>query len=170
MSLNKVFLIGNVGKDPNVRYIDKNIQNNTKVATFPLATSERYRDREGIVQERTEWHNIVAWRGLADTIERFVHKGSFLYIEGHLATRRYEDTQANITRYTTEVVADNIQILDKKPASEGGYGAQNEGYGQQSSYQPQQPAPAAQPVAQPAQVAPAPAPQPVEEVENDLPF
>lgn len=158
MSLNKVLLIGNVGNEPNVRYIDKNIENQTKVATFPLATSERYRDRDGQVQEKTEWHNIVAWRGIADRIERYVHKGSFLYIEGHLATRRYNDSQTNVVKYITEIVVDNLQILDKRDySSEGG---QQQGYQapaqqpQQSYQQPyQQAAPQAQSFQQPQQPA-----------------
>ena len=105
MSLNKVMLIGNVGKDPNVRYLDQNTQTpagNAKVATFPLATSERYRDRNGELRENTEWHNIVAWRGNADVCERFVKKGTQLYIEGHLRTRNWTDQtgQQRFRRFT----------------------------------------------------------------------
>ena len=127
MSLNKAMLIGNVGQDPTVRYLDGNTGTgtNTKVASFTLATTERYRDRSGNLQENTEWHNIVAWRGLADTVERFVRKGSQLYIEGRLRTRSYTD-QSGQKRYTTEVVADNLQLLGRRterdndnPAPEG---------------------------------------------------
>ena len=85
MSLNKVMLIGNVGKDPEVRYLESNPQSagaNPKVATFPLATSERYRDRSGDVRENTEWHNIVAWRNSADVAEKYIRKGTQVYIEG----------------------------------------------------------------------------------------
>ena len=115
MSLNKAMLIGNVGQDPTVRYLDGNSSNgaNAKVATFTLATTERYRDRSGNLQENTEWHNIVAWRGLADTVERFVKKGSQLYIEGHLRSRSWTD-QAGQKRYITEIVADTLQLLNRK--------------------------------------------------------
>ena len=108
-------LIGNVGQDPTVRYLDGNSTNgaNAKVATFTLATTERYRDRSGNLQENTEWHNIVAWRGLADTVERFVKKGSQLYIEGHLRSRSWTD-QAGQKRYITEIVADTLQLLNRK--------------------------------------------------------
>ena len=111
MSVNKVILIGNVGKEPDVRYLENNI----KVANFPLATTERgYTMSNGtIVPDRTDWHNIVAWRGLADTSEKYVHKGSQLYIEGKLKTRNYED-KAGVRRYVTEIYAESIQILTRK--------------------------------------------------------
>lgn len=149
MSLNKVMLIGNVGKDPNVRYLDQNSQSpagNAKVATFPLATSERYRDRNGELRENTEWHNIVAWRGNADVCERFVKKGTQIYIEGHLRTRNWTD-QTGQQRYTTEVIADSLQLLGKRPEGEGPqdgaqpYQAQPQ-YPAQQAYAPQQPQPA----------------------------
>ena len=111
MSVNKVILIGNVGKEPELRYLENNI----KVANFPLATTERgYTMSNGtIVPDRTDWHNIVAWRGLADTSEKYVHKGSQLYIEGKLKTRNYED-KAGVRRYVTEIYAESIQILTRK--------------------------------------------------------
>ena len=111
MSVNKVILIGNVGKELEVRYLENNI----KVANFPLATTERgYTMSNGtIVPDRTDWHNIVAWRGLADTSEKYVHKGSQLYIEGKLKTRNYED-KAGVRRYVTEIYAESIQILTRK--------------------------------------------------------
>ena len=111
MSVNKVILIGNVGKEHEVRYLENNI----KVANFPLATTERgYTMSNGtIVPDRTDWHNIVAWRGLADTSEKYVHKGSQLYIEGKLKTRNYED-KAGVRRYVTEIYAESIQILTRK--------------------------------------------------------
>lgn len=116
MALNKVMLIGNVGKDPEVRYLDGNSANGTatKVATFPLATSERYRDRSGELRENTEWHNIVVWRSTADVVEKYVKKGSQVYIEGRLRTRQWTDQSGN-KRYTTEVVADNLQLLGRRP-------------------------------------------------------
>ena len=111
MSVNKVILIGNVGKEPEVRYLENNI----KVANFPLATTERgyTMSNRTIVPDRTDWHNIVAWRGLADTSEKYVHKGSQLYIEGKLKTRNYED-KAGVRRYVTEIYAESIQILTRK--------------------------------------------------------
>jgi single-strand DNA-binding protein len=155
MSLNKVMLIGNVGNDPEVRYLESNPQNpqaNAKVASFRLATTERYRDRNGETRENTEWHNIVVWRNNADVVEKFVHKGSQIYIEGKLRTRQWTDQTGN-KRYTTEVVADSIQLLGKRQD-----GDQNQQGGYQGGYA-QQPAAAAQPAYQPAP-APAPAPQP----------
>ena len=111
MTVNKVILIGNVGKEPEVRYLENNI----RVANFPLATTERgYTMSNGnIVPDRTDWHNIVAWRSLADTTEKYVHKGSQLYIEGKLKTRNYED-KTGVRRYVTEIYAESIQILTRK--------------------------------------------------------
>lgn len=108
MSLNKVQLIGNVGKDPDVRYLD----NGVAVATFPLATTDRaYTLANGTqVPERTEWHNIVLWRGLAETAEKYVHKGDKLYIEGKIRSRSYDD-QNGIKRYVVEIFADNMEML-----------------------------------------------------------
>ena len=111
MSLNKVMLIGNVGRDPEVRYLENS--GNAKVATFTLATTERYRDRNGEMRENTEWHNIVAWRNSADVVERFVKKGTQLYVEGRLRTRSWDDQTGN-KRYTTEILVDNLQLLGKK--------------------------------------------------------
>lgn len=117
MSLNKVMLIGNVGKDPEVRYLEGNNQNPgapaPKVATFTLATTERYRDRNGEVKENTEWHNIVGWRQIADVCEKFVRKGTQVYIEGRLRTRSWDD-QNGAKHYITEVLADNLQLLGKR--------------------------------------------------------
>jgi len=145
MSLNKVMLIGNVGKDPEVRYLDGNNNPNsgsTKVATFTLATTERYRDRNGELRENTEWHNIVAWRNSADVAEKYIRKGTQVYIEGKLRTRSWTDQTGN-KRYTTEVTVDNLQLLGRKSdnpgAQDGGQaqGGYNAGVGQQSGYQQQ---------------------------------
>ena len=134
MSLNKVMLIGNVGRDPEIRYLEGNSQGGgTKVATFTLATTERYRDRNGELRENTEWHNIVAWRQTADVVERFVKKGTQLYIEGRLRTRSYTDQQG-IKKYTTEINADNLQLLGRRQDDQG----QGGGY-QQSGQAWQQP-------------------------------
>lgn len=115
MSLNKVQLIGNVGKDPDVRYLD----NGVAVATFSLATTDRaYTLANGTqVPERTEWHNIVLWRGLAETAEKYVHKGDKLYIEGKIRSRSYDD-QNGIKRYVVEIFADNMEMLTPRSAQQ----------------------------------------------------
>ena len=140
MALNKVMLIGNVGNDPEIRYLDSNPQSpqgNAKVASFRLATTERYRDRNGETRENTEWHSIVAWRSNADLVEKFVHKGSQIFIEGKLRTRQWTDQTGN-KRFTTEVQADNIQLLGKRPdAPQGGQPASNGYQGQGAGYQGQ---------------------------------
>ena len=139
MSLNKAMLIGNVGRDPEVRYLDGN--NGAKVATFTVATTERYKDRNGETRENTEWHNIVAWRNTADVVERFVKKGTQVYIEGRIRTRSWDDQTGN-KRYTTEIMADTLQLLGRKsdnPAAQGGGFAPNQGgYAQGGFQQPQQ--------------------------------
>ncbi len=114
MSVNKVILVGNVGKDPEVRYFD----NDNAKASFSLATRERgYTTSNGTqIPERTEWHNIVCWRGLAQIVEKFVRKGSLLYIEGKIRVRSYDD-QNGIKRYITEINAENIEILGKRASS-----------------------------------------------------
>ncbi|MBM77479.1 MAG: single-stranded DNA-binding protein [Crocinitomicaceae bacterium] len=108
-SINKVILIGNLGKDPEVRHLE----NGASVANLPIATSETYKDRKsGEKVTQTEWHNIVLWRGLADIAEKYLHKGDKIYIEGKLRTRSWQDQEGN-NRYTTEVVADNLTMLGK---------------------------------------------------------
>jgi len=106
--LNKAMLIGNLGKDPEVKVLD----NGAKIATFPLATSETYKDREGNKQTRTEWHNIVLWRGLADVAELYCRKGGQIYIEGRLSTRKWDDKDGH-TRYTTEIIGDQMVLLSR---------------------------------------------------------
>lgn len=112
MSVNKVTLLGNVGKDPEVRKLDSGIS----VATFSIATTERgYKLQNGTdVPERTEWHNIVLWRGLADIAEKYVKKGDKIYIEGKIKTRSYDDKNG-VKRYVTEIFADNMEMLGTKP-------------------------------------------------------
>ncbi|GJM29915.1 MAG: hypothetical protein DHS20C17_25500 [Cyclobacteriaceae bacterium] len=110
--VNKVILIGNLGKDPEVRHLESGVM----VANFPLATTESYRDRNtGERRQVTEWHNIVLWRGLAEISEKYLNKGNQVYIEGKLRTRSWQDQEGN-TRYTTEVVADNMTMLGGRPA------------------------------------------------------
>ena len=140
MSLNKVMLIGNVGKDPEVRYLDGNNNPNsgsTKVATFTLATTERYRDRNGELRENTEWHNIVAWRNSADIAEKYIRKGSQIFIEGKLRTRSWTD-QTGVKKFTTEVTVDNLQLLGRKSDNPGAQDG-GQGYGQPALRQAQGP-------------------------------
>ncbi|MDX9776440.1 MAG: single-stranded DNA-binding protein [Petrimonas sp.] len=123
MSENKVILVGNVGKDPEIKYID----NDNVKANFPLATSERgYTAANGTqVPERTEWHNIVCWRGLAQIVEKFVKKGTQLYIEGKIRSRSYDD-QNGVKRYITEIYADNVEMLNRRAGAGEGAGFQND--------------------------------------------
>jgi single-strand DNA-binding protein len=124
-SINKVILIGNLGKDPEVRHLEGGVA----VARFPLATSETFKDKNGDRQERTEWHNIVLWRGLADVSEKYLKKGQSVYIEGKIRTNSYQDKEG-VQRYSTEIVADNMTMLGSR--SEGG--SQNGGsYGNESA-------------------------------------
>jgi len=111
MSVNKVILIGNVGKDPEIRYFE----NDRAVANFPLATTERgFTTSNGQqIPERTEWHNVVVWGGLAKVVESYVKKGTQVYVEGKLRTRSWDDKDGN-KRYTTEVYADALQLLGRK--------------------------------------------------------
>ena len=108
--INKVILVGNVGAEPEVR----TMETGAKVVRIRLATTERFNDRQGgEKREVTEWHTITLWRGLADVVDRYVHKGSQLYIEGRLRTREWTDKD-NIKRYSTEIIADNMQMLGAK--------------------------------------------------------
>lgn len=107
-SVNKVILVGHLGKDPEIRYLDGNIS----IVNFPFATSEFY-SKDGKRIEQTEWHNIVMWRSLADMAVKYLSKGRLVYIEGKLRTRTYEDKEG-IRRYTTEIVADSFNILGRK--------------------------------------------------------
>ncbi|MDB3906369.1 single-stranded DNA-binding protein [Crocinitomicaceae bacterium] len=109
-SVNKVILIGNLGKDPEVRHLE----NGATVANFPIATSETYTDRNtGQRVENTDWHDIVVWRGLAEVVEKYIKKGAKVYVEGKLKKRSWQDKEGN-TRYTTEVVADELTILSSR--------------------------------------------------------
>lgn len=112
--VNKVILVGNLGKDPEVRYLE----GGAAVANFTLATSETYKDRtSGERKTQTEWHNIVLWRGLAEVAEKYLKKGSQVYVEGKLRTRSWEDKEGN-TRYTTEIVGDSMTMLGRREDSD----------------------------------------------------
>ena len=109
MSVNKVILVGHVGSDPEVRYIESN----TPVCNIRLATSEVYKNKSGEKVTNTEWHTVVLWRGLAEVAEKYVKKGTQLYIEGKIRTRSWDDKDGN-KRYTTEIIADVLQLLGKR--------------------------------------------------------
>lgn len=171
--VNKVILIGNVGMDPEVR----TLEGGAKVARVRLATTERLYDRQANeTKEHTEWHTITLWRGLADVVDRYVRKGSQIYVEGRLRTREWMDKDNN-KRYTTEILADTMNLLGRRsdnPASDNassGYGAQSQGGYQQGGYQQGGASaggysqPQSQPQPQPQQQVTPPADDP-----DDLPF
>ena len=108
MAVNKVILVGNVGRDPETRHLDKDVA----VSNFSLATTENYTAKTGEKVSNTEWHNIVAWRGLAEVVEKYVKKGSQVYIEGRIKTRNYE--KDGVKHYVTEIYADEMQLLGKR--------------------------------------------------------
>jgi len=126
--VNKVILVGHLGKDPDIRYLDGNVS----VASFPLATSETY-TKDGRRVEQTEWHNVVLWRGLADIAVKYLSKGKLVYIEGKLRTRSYEDKEG-IRRYTTEIVAESFNMLGRRSDFESQETGQNE---EQNAQKPQ---------------------------------
>lgn len=190
-SVNKVIIVGNLGKDPEARYLESGVC----VVNFPVATSESYKDRNtGEKVTQTEWHNVVLWRGLAEVAEKYLQKGHQVYIEGKLKTRNWQDRDGN-TRYTTEIVADNMVMMSKPSGTAGATADPAQEFaaspGQAQPAQPAQPTqgsgpmqPQAQSQAQPAadvstaapaQVEPAVASEPAQEYTNDstnddLPF
>ena len=113
--VNKVILVGNLGSDPEIRTLESGV----KVATFSIATSESYKDKGGNKVDKTEWHNIVLWRGLAEVSEKWLKKGQTIYVEGKLQTRSWDDKEGN-KRYTTEIVGQNMTMLGKKSDNDGG--------------------------------------------------
>ena len=119
--VNRVMLIGNLGKDPDMQFLEGNIG----VAKFSLATTETFKDRSGKLISQTEWHTVVLWRGLADLAQKYLHKGSLVYIEGRLKTRSWEDKDG-YKKFATEVVGDNLIMLDKRTdAAQGLHGLEN---------------------------------------------
>ncbi len=149
--VNKVILIGNVGKEPEIRHLESG----SALARFSLATNESYKDKNGEWQQVTEWHNIIMWRALAERVERSVRKGSTLYLEGKLTTRKWQDSDGN-DKYTTEVVANTFRILDKRDNT------QQQGYNT--------PLPEAEPFQAVSSAQPAAVSKPKVETEDDLPF
>ena len=127
--INKVILIGNLGADPEIRYT----QSGTAVATFNLVTTERWRGQDGQTQEQTEWHRIVAWAKLAEICGEYLHKGSRVYIEGKLQTRKWQD-QGGADRYTTEIIAREMKMLTPRGSGGEEYGGESYGQGGGSSY------------------------------------
>ena len=123
-SVNKVILVGNLGKDPEVRHL----QDGVAVARFPIATSESFKDKNGQKQERTEWHNIVVWRGLAEVAEKYLKKGQSVYIEGKIRTSSYQDKEG-VQRYSTEIVADNMTMLGGRSEGAGNGSSPSENSG-----------------------------------------
>lgn len=123
--INKAIIVGNLGADPEIRYT----QSGSAVATFNVATTERWRDQEGQSQESTEWHRIVAWRKLAEICGEYLHKGSKVYIEGKIQTRKWQDQNGN-DRWTTEIVAREMKMLDRRESGGGsqGGGLQDQAY------------------------------------------
>ncbi len=107
--VNRVMLIGNLGRDPDLQHLEGNIA----VAKFPLATTETFKDKSGQLVSQTEWHTVVLWRGLAELAQKYLHKGSLVFIEGRLRTRNWEDKDKN-RRFSTEIVGDNLVMLDKR--------------------------------------------------------
>jgi len=127
--VNKVILVGNLGKDPEIRHLE----NGRAVVNFPVATSETYKTRDGEKVTKTEWHNVVLWTPLAEIAEKYLSKGSQLYVEGKLTTRSWDDKDGN-KRYTTEVVGREMTLLGGRPTEGSGgnnYGDQNQSYNQQ---------------------------------------
>jgi single-strand DNA-binding protein len=113
--VNKVILIGNLGREPDLQHLEGNIA----VAKFPLATTETYKDKNGTLVSQTEWHTVVLWRGLAELAQKYLHKGSLVYIEGRIRTRNWEDKDKN-KRFSTEIVGDNLVMLDKRKENHDG--------------------------------------------------
>jgi single-strand DNA-binding protein len=127
--VNKVILIGNLGKDPEVRYLEGGIA----VANFPIATTESFRDKNGNKNEQTEWHQIVLWRKLAEVAEKYLRKGQMVYLEGKIRSRSWEDKDGN-KRYTTEIFGDVLTILSRRDDQGTGYvRPHNAQYGQSTS-------------------------------------
>ncbi|HKK76636.1 MAG TPA: single-stranded DNA-binding protein [Saprospiraceae bacterium] len=120
--VNRVILVGNLGKDPEIR----TLENGAKVAKFSIATNENYRDKSGEWQQQTEWHDIVAWRALADRAESGLNKGDAIYLEGKLSTRTWQDQNGN-NRRTTEVVANYFRIINRNSSSSGSGGSSEGG-------------------------------------------
>ena len=169
-SVNKVILVGNLGRDPEVRFMP----NGEAVCNFSIATTENWKDKSGVKQEKTEWHNIVMYRKLAEIAGEYLKKGRPVYIEGRLQTRKWE--KDGVTRYTTEIIGDNMQMLGSKDGG-GGSGASYDGAMDQSGGQddynqcaPRQSGQQAKPQQAPSSQAPAKSGGNFDDFEDDIPF
>ena len=154
-SVNKVILVGNLGKDPEVKYTPSGVP----VAKFSLATNERYKDKAGEWQDRTEWHNIVAWQRLAEIVGEYVKKGSKIYIEGRLQTSSWEDKQSGEKKYRTEIVANDLVLLGGRGESSDFEGRAARGASANAAFDQR-----------PAQAEESAAPHPAEITDEDIPF
>lgn len=152
-SVNKVILLGNVGKDPEIR----STPGGTMVASFSLATSDRQKDTQGNWQDRTEWHNLVAFTRLAEIVRDYVKKGSKLYIEGKIQTRSWDDKESGQKRYRTEIIVNDLSLLSGRDEGSGGY-SRSASQGSSANYDQRQPA-GADEVAQSAEIS-----------DEDIPF
>jgi single-strand DNA-binding protein len=165
-SVNKVILVGNLGRDPEVRYMP----NGEAVCNFSIATTENWKDKSGVKQEKTEWHNIAMYRRLAEIAGEYLKKGRPVYIEGRLQTRKWE--KDGVTRYSTEIIADQMQMLGSKNDNAGGGASYDGGQSAPDDFN-QAPArdSAPKPAAQPAAAAPAPAGGAAfDNFDDDIPF
>ena len=167
MSVNKVILVGRLGRDPEVRYMP----NGEAVANFSIATDEQWKDRDGNRQSRTEWHNIALYRKLGEIAGQYLRKGSLVYIEGRIQSRKYTGKDG-VERTAYEIIGNEMKMLGSKSDNAGGgsYQEQQGGdYGQQAqSYNA--PTPAAAPPAAPRRQENRPAPAPVDDIDDDIPF
>ncbi len=158
-SVNKVILLGNVGKDPEIR----STPSGTLVATFGLATSDRFQDAQGNWQDRTEWHNLVAFKRTAEIIRDYVKKGSKLYVEGSLRTSNWEDKETKVKRYKTEIIVNDISLLSGREegsgGGQGGYTRAASSAGSTASFDQRPPAGAPDDYAQQAEIS-----------DDDIPF
>ncbi|MFB0948727.1 MAG: single-stranded DNA-binding protein [Burkholderiaceae bacterium] len=151
-SINKVILVGNLGRDPEVRYTP----DNNAITNISVATTDRYKDKHtGEQKEITEWHRVVFFNRLAEIAGEYLKKGSQVYIEGRLRTRKWTD-QSGVDKYTTEIIADQMQMLGSRSGGSGGGVAYDDGYGAPAAA----PAPARAPAAK----------KPVDDLEDDIPF
>lgn len=162
-SVNKVILVGNLGRDPEVRYMP----NGEAVCNFSIATTENWKDKSGVKQEKTEWHNIVMYRRLAEIAGEYLKKGRPVYVEGRLQTRKWE--KDGVTRYSTEIIGDQMQMLGGRDGGgtsyDGGQASSPEDYDQTPARQPTNKA-----ASQPASSAPAAGGTAFDNFDDDIPF
>jgi len=163
--INKVILVGNLGKDPEVRALESGV----KVAQFSLATTESYKDKEGNWKDQTEWHNIVAWRYLADKAENNLHKGSQIYLEGKIKTRQWTD-QNNVTRYSTDIIAEKFIMLGRRGDNQNMPPIPSESDYQSTAAPTQKTGQATEPQTQKTQEVSEPQAPKTDAPEDDLPF